>query len=71
MSAPQKLPPPKWDPPNVSPLTLIFIFYHFGINAFETIDARQHYQFWTTVFAPVTAPSKIFLFLHWIPQNHV
>ena len=72
MSAPPKLPPPQMGPPpNVRPLTLLFIFYHFAINAFEMIDTRQHYKFWTTIFAPVTPPSKIFLFLHWIPLDHV
>ena len=68
---PKTCHPPKWDPPNVSRLTLIFIFYHFCKNGFETIDARQHYKFRTTILAPVTLLSKIFLFLHWIPLDHI
>ena len=59
IASPQYLHPPKWDPPSVSPLTLIFIFYHFCKNAFKTIDTRQHYKFRTTVFGPVT-PCKNF-----------
>ena len=65
--------PPQMAPPSVSPLTLIFIFYHFCKNAFETIDTRQHYTFRTTVFAPVTPRKKFSCFaldptrpcLHW------
>ena len=45
ITAPPPLTTPKWDPPSVSPLTLIFIFYYFCKNAFKTIDARQHYKF--------------------------
>ena len=67
-SAPQ-LATPHWDPPSVSPLTLIFIFYHFCKNAFETIDTRQHYKFQTTVFAPVTPPVKDFLVFALVPTR--
>ena len=61
MSAPHQLAPPYGTPPSGTPLTLIFIFYHFCKNPFETINARQHYKFRTSVFAPVTPPIKNFL----------
>ena len=62
IAARPQLAPPKCDPPSVTPLTLIFIFYHFCKNPFETIDARQHYKFRTSVFAPVTPRKKISCF---------
>ena len=43
----QLAPPPKWDPPDVSPLTFIFIFYHFLNKSFESLNATHYYNFQT------------------------
>ena len=51
---PHNLPPLNGTPSSISPQTLIIIFYYFYV--LKMIDARQHYKFRTTVFAPVTPP---------------
>ena len=49
--APPTCPP--MGPPSISPLTLIFIFYYFCINAFETIDARHFGHFYLNHLSPL------------------
>ena len=64
MSAPYQLAPPQMGPPpDVSPLTLIFIFYHFLKFSFESLNARHHYNFSTQKTAPFSLlcpPNKNF-----------